>query len=64
MGDEAARLAADPTRVPEGSWVATATPEGRRISDVVCVFRSMQTASTNACFEALQRMRRVARACP
>eukprot|EP00969_Alexandrium_andersonii_P357159 15448155-Alexandrium_andersonii.AAC.1 len=51
-GEEAARLTSDPTKVPEGSWVPLPTPEERRISDVVCVFRSLRTSSSDAFFEA------------
>eukprot|EP00969_Alexandrium_andersonii_P056730 2501191-Alexandrium_andersonii.AAC.1 len=43
-GEGAERLTAGPAKIPDGPWVAA--PEGRRISEVVCVFRSMKTAET------------------
>eukprot|EP00969_Alexandrium_andersonii_P165513 7314211-Alexandrium_andersonii.AAC.1 len=42
IGEGAERLTAGPARIPGGTWVAA--PEGRRVSDIVCVFRSMKTS--------------------
>eukprot|EP00969_Alexandrium_andersonii_P036784 1612325-Alexandrium_andersonii.AAC.1 len=52
-GEGAERLTAGPARIPDGAWVAAL--EGRRVSDIVCVFRSMKTVESEACFEALRR---------
>eukprot|EP00969_Alexandrium_andersonii_P324335 14331596-Alexandrium_andersonii.AAC.1 len=52
-GEGADRLTVGPARTPEGSWVSA--PERNRVQDVVCVFRSTQTASSGTCYEALRR---------
>eukprot|EP00969_Alexandrium_andersonii_P330763 14619165-Alexandrium_andersonii.AAC.1 len=52
-GEGAERLTSGPAKIPDGTWAAA--PEGRRISDVVCVFRSMKSDESEACFEALRR---------
>eukprot|EP00969_Alexandrium_andersonii_P239962 10593686-Alexandrium_andersonii.AAC.1 len=56
-GEGAESLAADPARIPQGSWISA--PEGRRISDIARVFRSMKTAASDTSFEALRRILRV-----
>eukprot|EP00969_Alexandrium_andersonii_P308006 13614573-Alexandrium_andersonii.AAC.1 len=40
------------------------TAQGRRVSDVVCVFRSTRVATTEVRHNALRRIVRVVHACP
>eukprot|EP00969_Alexandrium_andersonii_P117195 5183310-Alexandrium_andersonii.AAC.1 len=54
--EEAERLAAGPAMAPHGSWVTMDTAQGRRSTGVVCVFRSVRSATSNARYEALRRI--------
>eukprot|EP00969_Alexandrium_andersonii_P320273 14150220-Alexandrium_andersonii.AAC.1 len=64
-GGGAERLASGPRTVARGTWVAAAdSPEGRRLTDVVCIFRSMRNAQTDGRFDALNRTVRVTHTCP